>query len=156
MATLLDEDKHTRGKKARSIGGCPMLIKPDGTYELYDWDAAKQYTWMECEEEEEATNNRSKELFWRKFRPSTGYVRSLERLKQFLNKNYVLIRTPTNMIDFLFTAIVGHGTRLYRTRSSTDQSGNRRHTRVYAQRLGGNAMPVDFRTLLEHPLGHTT
>ena len=86
-----------------------MLIKPDGTYELYDWNAAKQYTWTECETEKEATQNRSKELFWRKFRPTTGSVRSLERLEQFLNKDYVLIRSPTNMIDFCSQPLLAMG-----------------------------------------------
>ena len=76
---------------------------------MYDWDAAKQYTWMECEGEDEATNNRSKEVFWRKFRPSTGYVRSLERLKQFLHESYVLVRTPTNMIDLCGQPLLAMG-----------------------------------------------
>ena len=36
LARILDSDADTQGTKKRSIGGWPMLIRPDGNYELYD------------------------------------------------------------------------------------------------------------------------
>ena len=47
MARSLDEDPDTQGPKSRSVGGWPMLIHPDGTYEVYDWDSAKRFFWNE-------------------------------------------------------------------------------------------------------------
>ena len=47
LAKILGTDTDTQAPKPRSIGGYLMLIRPDGTYELYDWNPAKSYFWEE-------------------------------------------------------------------------------------------------------------
>ena len=49
LARILDYDAETKGAKKRSIGGWPMLIRPDGNYELYDWSSAQRFFWEEQE-----------------------------------------------------------------------------------------------------------
>ena len=49
LARILDLDPDTKGARKRSIGGWPMLIRPDGSYELHDWSSAERFFWEEQE-----------------------------------------------------------------------------------------------------------
>ena len=87
-AKLLDECNATKGPKARKIAGWPVVIRPNGTYVAYDWEAIKPHLWTEED---------TQEVQWRTMAPRQGKYTSSEEMDRDARKHSIFIRNPDDL-----------------------------------------------------------